>query len=298
MRLAVVGHPISHSRSPLMHTAAMHTLMELGWELDAPRYEAWQAAVENLPAVLARAQAEGLRGLNFTVPHKVEVMKLVQRVAPSAQAIGAANTLLWTRQGWEAHNTDAAGFWAGLEELRSAHGAGDESWLSTAVVLGSGGASRAIVHAIEQGAPNAAVYWVCRRPESLQSSGHRRPLSYSGLAELAPRAQLWVNTTTVGMTGGPTEFPRELPLSTLEKNACVVDIVYPRPVGGLLDQAQARGAWVQDGLPMLLWQGVRALELWLGKTLPNEAIEAMRATLRDPEHSPFSEKIGDVLHVG
>ena len=301
MRLAVVGDPIEHSRSPLMHTAAMAALQALGWELDSPRYEAWLAPVEALPAVLAKARAEGLRGLNFTVPHKLEVMRLVDEVAPSARAIGAANTLVREADRWVAHNTDSAGFWAGLLELRAGHGASRGSgsaWLTDAVVLGSGGASLAVVHAIETAAPEATLHWVTRRPAGLVARDRRRPRSYDQLVATPPAAQLWVNTTTVGMAGGPTEFPRELPLAALEKNTCVVDIVYPRPPGGLLDRAEARGAWVQDGLPMLLWQGVRALELWLGKTLPNEAVEAMREALAHPDTSPFRKNLGDVLHVG
>ena len=88
-----------------------------------------------------------------------------------------------------------------------------------------------------------------------------------------------VNGTTVGMKHGPPTWPVSLPLQRLPETASVVDIVYPRPAGGLLDQAQQRGLCVQDGLPMLHWQGVRALELWLGQSLPEPAIKRMRGAL-------------------
>jgi shikimate dehydrogenase len=299
MRLAVVGDPIEHSLSPLMHTAALEVLEGLDSSLDRSRYEAWHARVEDLPLVLARAEREALRGMNFTLPHKLAVLDLAARVAPSAAAVGAANTLVKTEAGWEAHNTDAEGFWSGLSELRRGHGAPvEEGWLGTAVVLGSGGASRAVVHAIETRAPEAQILQVSRRPETLRSGSRTTPLDYRRLGELEPEAQLWVNTTTVGMAGGPTEFPVELPLNCLGQGDCVVDIVYPRPTGGLLDQAEMRGAWVQSGLAMLLWQGVLALELWTGKTLPEAAVEAMRGTLRDPERARSRYKLGGILHVG
>lgn len=301
MRFAVVGDPIEHSRSPLMHNTALFMLEELGWEIGSYRYEAWRASSDALVEVLRLASEQGLRGMNFTVPHKLAVLELADALAPSAAAIGAANTLVRSAEGWTAHNTDGEGFWAGLVELRASFEADTKGdWLRDAVVLGSGGASRAVVHAIEMHAPAACIHWVSRRPEKIESGPQRIALDYVELhawAQTRP-AQLWVNTTTVGMGGGPTEFPVELPLNSFAPGVSVVDIVYPRPADGLLHRAEAKGAWVQDGLAMLLWQGVRALELWLGKTLPEGVVEAMRAVLLDPDSSPIRHKLGDVLHVG
>jgi shikimate dehydrogenase len=105
------------------------------------------------------------------------------------------------------------------------------------------------------------------------------PAAWDELREALGGAGLIVNATTVGMRGGPTKFPCAVDLGSVAKDARVVDLVYPRPFGGLLDAAQAAGLPHQDGLPMLLWQGVRAQELWRGGPLPTAAIEAMRSAL-------------------
>jgi shikimate dehydrogenase len=118
---------------------------------------------------------------------------------------------------------------------------------------------------------------VSRDPNRLPAWNGTRPCPWDAVP--LRDADLLVNTTTVGMRGGPTSFPGALPLAELSSNACVIDLVYPRPGGGLLDAAAAAGHRVQDGLPMLLWQGVAALELWLDRPLPAEAIEAMRSAL-------------------
>ncbi len=134
------------------------------------------------------------------------------------------------------------------------------------------------------------LLWVSRDPSRLSfDSGHAagrlRCLDYQAIAG-GLGVELLVNCTTVGMHGGPTNFPVDLPLGTLEPaadgRARVVDIVYPRPEGGLLDQAAALGAAAADGREMLLWQGVIALEHWLGFLLPEVAVAAMRAALWAP----------------
>ena len=109
-----------------------------------------------------------------------------------------------------------------------------------------------------------------------------RPCNWN---QLAPRGDLLINTTIVGLDGGPDEFPVAIELAGLEPGARVIDIVYPRPRDGLLDRAGAAGLTVQDGLPMLLWQGVRALELWLDLVLPDPVVDAMRAALHAPDQA-------------
>ncbi|MEM7152943.1 MAG: shikimate dehydrogenase [Myxococcota bacterium] len=260
----VLGDPVGHSRSPAMHCAAFDVL-------GLPhRYFAFHVRPEGLPAALAGARALGLGGLNLTVPHKQAAVPLMDELSPEAERIGAVNTVGFDGDRMIGHNTDGRGFLAGLEELPG-------GTPRRAVVLGSGGASRAVVDALLHRA-GADLCWVTRRPEALPAGPHRG-VGWDAIDEALRGADLLVNATTVGMKGGPTDFPAALPLSKLESGARVADLVYPRPSGGLLDAAAEAGLPHQDGLPMLLWQGVRALEEWLAMTLPREVVDAMRAAI-------------------
>ena len=260
----VLGDPVGHSRSPAMHGAAFDVL-------GLPhRYFAFHVRPAELPAALAGARALGLGGLNLTVPHKQAALSLVDALSPEAERIGAVNTIVFEGERMIGHNTDGRGFLAGLDELPG--GAPRR-----AVVLGSGGASRAVVDALIHQA-GADLCWVTRRPEALPDGPHRG-CGWDAIDEALSGADLLVNATTVGMKGGPADFPAPLPLSKLEPGARVADLVYPRPSGGLLDAAAAAGLPHQDGLPMLLWQGVRALEQWLAMSLPPEVVDAMRAAI-------------------
>ncbi len=262
--LAVLGDPIEHSRSPAMHNAALRVL-------GLPhRYFAFRVREEGLGAALFGARAMGFLGLNLTVPHKQAALQFVEARSPEAERIGAINTVRFTDFGLVGHNTDAAGFARALGELPS------DAPLRRAVVLGGGGAARAVVHALLHLPEAPAIAWVSRDPARLPAWG-ATPQGWEGLQ--LRDVDLLVDATTVGMTHGPTAYPIELPLEELPAGARVIDLVYPG--GPLLDRAAALGHRVQDGLPMLLWQGVVALELWLDRTLPPEAIEAMRSALLD-----------------
>lgn len=264
LAFGVLGDPIGHSRSPAMHEAAFAVL-------GLPhRYFAFHVRPAELPAALEGARALGLGGLNLTVPHKQAACALVDVLSPEAARIGAVNTIVRQGRRLEGHNTDGAGFWAGLQQLPG-------SPVSRAVVLGSGGASRAVVDAVRH-LGRAEVTWVSRRPQRVPA-GPWRAAGWDELARVLVDAELLVNATTVGMKEGPRAFPVPLPLHRLAAGARVVDLVYPRPVGGLLDQAEAAGLAVQDGLPMLLWQGVRALEQWLAMSVPGSVVEAMRSAI-------------------
>lgn len=266
----VLGDPVSHSRSPAMHAAAFAVL-------GLPhRYLAFHVRPADLPAALRGAAALGMGGLNLTLPHKQAALALCDALGPEARRIGAVNTICFEGGAIVGHNTDGRGFAAAARALAPGQ-------VRSAMVLGSGGAALAVVDAIlgELLDPEGQVRWVSRDPDALAGrAGPRlRPLAWPDLAA-APPVDLLVNCTTVGL--GPAEFP--VPLATLLERlapgARVVDIVYPRPPGGLLDRAEAAGARVQDGLEMLLWQGVLAEELWLGHPLAPAVVDAMRAALR------------------
>jgi shikimate dehydrogenase len=264
----VFGDPIAHSRSPIMHAAAFAAL-------GLPhRYLPFHVSTGRLGEAVRGAAALGFGGVNLTTPHKQAVMSLCERLSDTAARIGAVNTLCFVPDPESGavmihgHNTDSRGFLDALDELP-----GEPPRHAT--VLGAGGASLAIVDALLGAFPQLELTWVSRR--AIPSVAER--LRLCSWTDLELRGELLVNTTTVGLAGGPEAFPVELDLRALEPRARVIDIVYPRPHGGLLDRAVAAGLIVQDGLPMLLWQGVRALELWLDIALPEHAIEAMRTAL-------------------
>lgn len=260
----VLGHPVAHSRSPAMHNAAF---LQLGLP---HRYFAFQVHPDGLADALAGAKALGIGGLNLTVPHKRAACALMDRLDPAAERIGAVNTVVMEGGKLVGHNTDGAGFLAALAEL-----GGQPP--RRVVVFGSGGAARAVVDALHHTA-GLELAWVSRRPDALPP-GPWKPTAWDELPEAAAGADLLVNATTVGMKGGPANFPVPPPLDTLADGARVIDLVYPRPLGGLLDQAAKAGLVGQDGLPTLLWQGVRALEEWMAQSLDVPVVEAMRAAI-------------------
>lgn len=272
----VFGDPIAHSRSPIMHGAAF---IALGLP---HRYLPFHVSSGRLGSAVRGAAALGFGGVNLTTPHKQAAVDLCDRLSDTAARIGAVNTLRFVPDldsgeiAIHGHNTDGRGFVDALAELP-----GPPPRLAT--VLGAGGASLAIVDALLSAFPQLELTWVSRRPsrpswlnELPGASDRVRACSWT---ELSLHGDLLVNTTTIGLAGGPEQFPVHIDLRRLDAGARVIDIVYPRPPGGLLDRAVEAGLIVQDGLPMLLWQGVRALELWLDASLPEHAIEAMRTAL-------------------
>lgn len=275
---AVLGDPIAHSRSPILHAAAFEAL-------GLPhRYLAFEVPASRLAAAVRGAAALGFGGLNLTVPHKQAAISLCDHLSDSAARIGAVNTLRFVVDAQtgaiqiHGHNTDARGFLDALAELFLPD-AGPV--LRHATVLGAGGASLAIVDALLGAYPQLELTWVSRAPEHIPvptaATDRVRPIAWSKLGR--PRGELLVNTTTVGLRGGPEDFPISLELDALEPRARVLDIVYPRRPGGLLDRAALAGFIVQDGLPMLHWQAVRALELWFDQPMPEHVVSAMRRAL-------------------
>jgi shikimate dehydrogenase len=202
----------------------------------------------------------------------------LSEVSELAEAVGAVNTVYPTARGWGGTNTDVQGFLAPLVELRD--------WRqSTAVVLGSGGAARAVVAACHQlGCPQ--IWVVGRSPEKLQTFLHWKdaPLgvnlsvyAWDQLADLLPAADLLVNTTPIGMSPQVQASPLSVSeVNQLQRGAIVYDLIYtPRPTQ-LLQLAQAQGATTLDGLEMLVQQGAAALQLWLQQPVP---VEVMRRSL-------------------
>ncbi|GJD52612.1 Shikimate dehydrogenase (NADP(+)) [Methylobacterium crusticola] len=262
----VVGHPIAHSRSPLIHGhwLAAHGLPGTYERLDIPP--------EDFPDFVRGLAAAGWAGGNVTLPHKEAAFRLAEVATPRAARIGAVNTLWFDRAGrLHGDNTDAPGF---LAHLDASLGAGWPEATGTAagrtaLVLGAGGAARAVVVGLlERGLPRVQV--ANRSDGRARALGGLDParvevLAWDALArgDRLARAGLLVNTTSLGMAGHP---PLALDLAPLPPEAAVADIVYVPLETPLLAAARARGLAAVDGLGMLLHQAVPGFARWFGAT--------------------------------
>jgi shikimate dehydrogenase len=260
-RLAVLGYPVGHSRSPAMHGAALAEL-GLGEEWS---YEAIEVAPDAFEARVRAMPGEGFAGANVTVPHKGAALALADELSETAREIGAANTLVFADGEVRAENTDAEGF------LRSLPGspAGKR-----ALVLGAGGAARAILWALLREGAEVEVW---NRTE-LRSRNLCEELGGEVVGAPDQSAyELIVNTTAVGL-GGEDPFA-ELPLSAggFGSGQTVVDMVYGGEPTALLRAAGAAGATTVDGIEILVQQGALSLETWTGRPAP---LETMRAAAR------------------
>lgn len=253
----VVGHPIAHSRSPLIHG---HWLAEHGI---AGSYERRDVAPEAFSDFLATLRDNGFAGGNVTIPHKEAAFRLVDVITPRATKIGAVNTLFFDEQDRLCgDNTDAPGFVAHLDQSLG----GD--WpdrTGTALVLGAGGAARAIVVGLaERGLTRILVANRTRhRAETLAAldPDHVAAVDWAELPVALGQVGLLVNTTSLGMVGHP---PLTIDLAPMTSGAAVADIVYAPLETPLLAQARARGLAAVDGLGMLLHQAVPGFARWFG----------------------------------
>jgi shikimate dehydrogenase len=275
--LAVIGSPISHSLSPIMHNAA---IAHLGLDY---AYLPLEIEIENLAiAMQGLATIKNLVGFNLTIPHKQEIIPLLTDITAIAKAVGAVNTVKLVPGGWLGTNTDVAGFLTPLQKL-------DRDWQKTAVViLGNGGAAKAVVAGcLELGCPKIDV--VGRDPAKLnqfhqqvtaQMRNHNlRVHSWSNLDSLLEVAGLLVNTTPIGMGKSFTESPlSQIQIGNLPSQAIVYDLIYNPSPTRLLQLAKSEGLMVIDGLEMLLNQGALALEFWLEVPAP---LEIMAAALKN-----------------
>lgn len=269
--LGVIGNPVRHSFSPIMHNAALA-------ELEADYvYVAFPIQTSDLATAVAGFNAIGLRGFNVTIPHKQQIMPLLSSITPEAQAISAVNTVWWTPQGWAGTNTDVIGF---LEPLKEVAPAGRRR----ALILGNGGAARAVVAGCAQW-DIPEIHVVGRNPEKIaafQASWQDSPLAtpsvhtWPALSELLPNVDLVVNTTPVGMTSGEDSPLTDAQIQQLPAAAIAYDLIYNPAPTRFLDLAAERGLTTLDGLEMLIRQGAAALEIWLKQPIP---VNTMRQAL-------------------
>ena len=262
----LIGWPAAHSRSPLIHHYWLRTLgIEGGYSIEAVPPEGFAEFVLHL-------STHGFVGANVTIPHKERALALSMPDA-RARAVGAANTLWYEGGELRSTNTDIEGFIDNLDACAPGWDAATE-----ALVLGAGGSSRAVVFGlIERGIRR--VYLANRtvaRARTLadQFGATVHPVSWDGIDDLLPRAELLVNTTSLGMHGQPA---LEIEAGRLPSHAVVADLVYVPLQTPLLAAARARGLKAADGLGMLLHQAVRGFELWFG--LRPEVTSELRALI-------------------
>lgn len=252
----VIGHPIAHSKSPLIHG---YWLEQLGIAGD---YQALDVAPADLPTLFDDLRRGEYLGGNVTLPHKEAVIKMCDIVAPEAVEIGAVNTLVAKQGAVHGTNTDLYGFLSNLDQQAPNWDRESE----TAIVLGAGGAARAILIALRNRG-FSQIHILNRTLERAQSlanelKGPFQAHRFEAFADLAPSASFLVNTTSIGMHG--TKFD-DVDLGLLKSDAVVTDIVYTPMITPLLATASARGLKTVDGLGMLLHQAVPGFEAWYGK---------------------------------
>lgn len=276
----ILGFPVGHSRSPAMHNSAFAAL-----GIDA-MYVPFAVPPERLPAAIASIRPLNLRGLNVTLPHKTNVIPLLDRVEPDALMIGAVNTLFFEHDKLVGTNTDAPGLTRSLLE------AGLHLQGSRVTVIGAGGAARASVVGLARAGASrinisarrnheaeklvaelsAAVAPAVLRVEAWERAAHRRCLG---------ETDLLIQATSATLDDGPAAaaLAEALPLDALPDTAAVVDLVYKPRVTTVLKLAKDLKKQTVDGLGMLLHQGAIAFEKWTGQAAP---VKVMREALDAP----------------
>ena len=273
--LGLIGDPVEHSLSPRLHS---FLLARAGLNYC---YLAFRVPEASLGEALSGMRALGIRGVNVTIPHKEAVIPFLDELSPAAEAIGAVNVIVNEAGRLRGHNTD----WEGFLKALDSRGVGLCG--RKAVVVGAGGAAAAVVYALVSSGAEVAV--VNRTPSRARALARRfsslGSVTHGGLHDLAAflrEAELLVNATPVGMTPHAEESP--VPADLLREGLVVYDLVYNPPETKLLRDAGERGCLAIGGLEMLVYQGIRALELWTGHRFGDEdaafALKHLEGVLR------------------
>ena len=273
-RLAgIFGYPLAHSLSPAFQQAAFNH-----YGMDA-RYLAWETPPDGLEAEVAKLRGGDFIGANVTIPHKRRVMDFLDEIDPLAQAIGAVNTIVKIDGKLIGRNTDAQGFLRPLKE-----DAGFDPEGKRALLLGAGGAARAAAFALcqERAATLAIANRTPQRAEALAAElrGNAATtlsalaLADPALEDIALQSDLIVNSTSVGMRHGDAEAQTPIAGGAIPHDAVVMDMIYNPQHTPLLAAARSAGARAIGGMPMLIYQGAAAFEMWTAKPAPVEAMFA------------------------
>ncbi len=265
--LGIIGYPLGHSISPVFQQAALDAL-----GIDA-RYEGWETASENLAKRVESFRSDGFVGSSVTIPHKESVMPFLDEISEAARKIGSVNTIVSRGGKLTGHNTDAPGFLRGLREHGKLEPRGKD-----VVLVGTGGAGRAVAFGLA-GEGAASIMLVNRtavRAERLGEEVSRAypdvEVSVEGEIPSGHEYDLLVNGTSVGMRHTPAENSSPVPRDRIVPGALVYDLIYNPEETVLLKLAKEAGARTLGGLPMLVFQGAKAFELWFGREAPVEAM--------------------------
>ena len=260
----IIGNPVRHSFSPAMHSAAFQ---EIGYNAV---YLPFPLEENQLDHLLDAFRLVGVLGFNVTIPFKEKIIPFLDGLSPSAYLLQSVNTVARENGRWIGYSTDGGGF------VRSLKAAEMEMEDKAVVVIGAGGAARAIVYALaeEKIAWLQIVNRTAKKSEALRSMLHNTHpwLQVDISPKMRDSFDILINCTSVGMEDSSSPVSDDV----IDRCRQVVDIVYSPPQTTLLKKAESRGMPRQNGLEMLLYQGVEAFEIWTGQTAP---IEKMRKTL-------------------
>ena len=278
-RAYLLAHPAGHSLSPVMHNAAF---AQLG--LDAT-YSALDVTSEQLPDVMARLREGESYGANVTVPHKLTVTPFMDELTDAARAVGAVNTVINRDGRLVGDNTDGVGFIRGLIE-----DADTEPRAKRAVLLGAGGAGRAVAYALlNAGVDRLQIFnRTQEKAEALglefSTYGDAETVDFRGLETAVRGADLLVNTTSVGLEHeGIDPDLSPLPPGLLPNQGMVCDLIYRPEKTRLLKDAEGEGLKTQNGVPMLVYQGAASFRAWTGRDAPVGVMtDAVQEALRQP----------------
>lgn len=259
-RLAVLGYPVKHSRSPEMHNAALRKMSRTDSSYGSWKYFRCELPPQDLPEAIKAFHQAGIKGLNLTIPHKTDILPMIE-TRPSVERMGAANTLVWKPKGYVGYNTDGIGLERALSHSLNLSIKG-----LRVLMLGAGGAARATtLHLLEKECRHLYLLNRSRpRAESIldlaAQAGWSDRISYldSGSGPL-PQVDLVINATSLGLKESD---PSPLDLTRLTGKPAVYDMIYNPPETTILKEAKALKLPCANGLSMLAYQGIESLKIW------------------------------------
>lgn len=255
--IVIIGDPVEHTLSPKMHNAAYEAL---GID-DQFVYTACRVKVEDVKEVVAATRVMGIRGLTCTVPHKIEVMKYLDKIDPVAQKIGAVNTVVNENGKLLGYNTDWLGVTLPLEKMTKLSG-------KKVALIGAGGAARAIAFGVVKRGAKLRIY--NRTVSKAQELAQKFNASFAGLDKLeeVKDADIVINSTIIGMVSNEDKTP--VPKEFLTKNQIAFDCIYVPSETRFLKEARKKGAKIIHGIEMLLYQGTAQFELYTNHKAPED----------------------------
>ncbi|MGA0246968.1 MAG: shikimate dehydrogenase [Schleiferiaceae bacterium] len=257
--LMLIGHPVSHSVSPIMHNLALRE-----YNLDIS-YVAVDVEIHELPSLIAHFNSDSFLGANITLPYKQTLFDAVDQHSDLANEMGVINCIQKTSHALIGHNTDSYGFIKPLQLKGYDH-------LDSALIFGFGGAAQAVIHGLEQLGCDT-IYVVSRNIDKHENDSAINLISYDEWPEYAEEVEIIVNTTPLGMHPNIDASPVQEENSIYLRDSLCYDIVYNPRQTKFLEQAKNAGATCMDGLPMLIYQAARSFELWTGKLFPVQLVE-------------------------